>query len=204
MQMTIQELHHGLKHFERRIVLPVALVAATLCLAIPASGQVVAAGYQDNPRFWLGAEYSNMDASFPYQSNQRISGIGGFADLNLKGRVGLEGDARLLRFGGFESSTETSYLFGPKFLFRNFGRFKPYVKGLIGVGRIHYPFQIGDASYFAVAPGGGVSYKLSDRFAIRAEYEYQFWPDSPGYTNEPHHELTPNGINVGFSYCVRR
>jgi len=178
------------------------LSAALLHLSVRA--QVVPAAFGPADSIWVGAEYSNVHASFPYQSNQRLSGLGVFAGFNLRGRVGLEGDARFLHFGGFYDSTESSYLAGPKvYLFKK-GRFQPYGKFLVGVGKIHYPFDIGDASYFALAPGGGASYRLSHRWMVRAEYEYQIWPDSPGYPNEPHHPLTPNGVQLGLAFKLFR
>lgn len=188
------------KSFDPRPRVSIAVAAAILCSAVVVSAQVVPEGYQDQARLEAGAEYSNFSASFPYQSDQRIWGVGAFADVTLNGRLGVEGDARFLHFGGFAGSTETNYLAGPRYAFRNFGRLRPFVVGLVGVGHIHYPFLIGDANYFAVAPAGGVSYRLNRRFAIRADYEYQFWVNSPGYANEPDHPLHPNGFNVGVAY----
>ena len=189
---------------KRHLLFATCLAAAFLCFAACASAQVVPAAYQDMPRLWAGAEYSNFSASFPYQSNQRIWGVGAFADLTLKGHFGIAGDARFLHFGGFEASTENSYLAGPRYVFRSFGRFRPYVQGLIGVGNINYPFKIGSANYFAVAPSGGVSYRLNSKFALRAGYEYQFWINSPGYANEPDHQLMPNGAQIGLAYSIFR
>ena len=54
------------------------------------------------------------------------------------------------------------------------------------------------------ARAGGVSYRLGSRFALRAEYEYEFWPNSPGYAGEPNHRLTPNGAQVGIAYSILR
>ena len=171
---------------------------------MPAGAQVVPEAYGPAKSTWVGGEYSDFRASFPYQSSQRLEGLGVFADFNLRGRVGVEGDARFLHFGGFYGSTESSYLVGPKAYFFKRGRFQPYGKLLVGVGKIHYPFDIGDASYFALAPGGGVGYRLSRRWMLRGEYEYQIWPSSPGYAIEPNHELTPNGFHVGVAYRVFR
>jgi hypothetical protein len=39
---------------------------------------------------------------------------------------------------------------------------------------------------------------------LRAEYEYQMWPGSPNFTNEPAHELTPNGFHAGIAYRLLR
>jgi len=173
-------------------------------LLMPAHAQVVPSAYGPAHPLWVGAEYSNISASFPYQSGQRLGGVGVFADFHLNWRFALEGDARYLDFGGFEGSTESSYLAGPNTYFFARGRFRPYGKMLVGMGSIHYPFAIGDASYLTLAPGAGTEYRLSRRWMLRIEYEYQMWPGSPGYANEPQHELTPNGFHVGVAYRVFR
>ena len=177
---------------------------SNVLLLVSARAQVAPSAYRATQSIWVGAQYSNINASFPYQSGQRLYGVGVFADFKWNGRLGLEGDARLMHFGGFADSTESSYLAGPKVYFLSRGRFQPYGKFLLGEGKIHYPFQIGNASYFALAPGAGSNYRLSRRWMLCAEYEYQIWHDSPGYANEPKHELTPNGFHVGVAYRVFR
>jgi opacity protein-like surface antigen len=194
----------------RRVLTRIALrwnaltrIAALLALALAASiasAQVVPSAYRQAKSLWIGAEYSNVNASFPYQSNQRLSGIGVFADFNWNGHIGVEADARFLHFGNFYGETESSYLAGPRYLFPQWHHLQPYAKTLIGIGRIHYPFQIGDASYLAIAPGAGVNYRISHRWTVRGEYEYQLWPDSPGFSNRPSHELTPHGFHLGLAY----
>lgn len=124
--------------------------------------------------------------------------------MHFYGRIALEGEARFLRFGGFEGTTETNYLIGPRYRFRSFGRLQPFAQCLVGDGRIHYPFQIGSASYLAIAPAGGATWRLTRSFALQAEYEYQLWPGSPGYANQPDHELHPNGFHVGIAYRLFR
>lgn len=177
---------------------------AAVLLQVSAKAQVAPSAYLRPYSLWVGAEYSNVHASFPYQSSQRLTGVGTFADINWNGRISLEADARFLHFGGFEGSTESSYLAGPKVFIFDQGRFQPYGKFLIGIARIHYPFEIGDDSYFALAPGFGSGYRLSRRWMVRAEYEYQLWQNSPGFSNEPNHELTPNGFHVGLAYQIFR
>jgi opacity protein-like surface antigen len=184
------------------IAMLTALAAAMLL--VPAQAQVAPSAYLRPYSLWVGGEYSNVRASFPYQSSQRLTGAGVFADLNRNGRLGMEADARFLHFGGYQGSTESTYLAGPKVFFFAKGRFQPYAKLLVGAGQIHYPYQIGDASYFTLAPGGGSGYRMSRRWTIRAEYEYQVWHNSPGYANEPNHELTPNGFHIGVAYQVFR
>ncbi len=172
--------------------------------SIPAGAQAAPSAYGPGSSVWVGTEFSNMSASFPYQSGQRLGGVGAFIDFDPNHYLGLEGDARWLKFGGFEGSTETSYLVGPKAFFLQRRRFRPYGKLLIGAGKIHYPFAIGDATYFALAPGAGTEYRLSHRWRLRVEYEYQMWLSSPGYANEPNHELTPNGFQIGVMYGILR
>lgn len=181
-----------------------AIVSALCGVSLPvrANAQAVPSAYGPGHSLWAGAEYSNMNASFPYQSGQRVEGVGVFADYHLSYRFGLVGDARFQNFGGYQGTTESSYLAGPKAYFFARGKFSPYGKLLAGVGRIHYPYTIGSASYLALAPGAGVEYRARRRWIVQVDYEYQFWPGSPGFANEPKHELTPNGFQVGLAYRV--
>lgn len=184
------------------IAMPIALFSAIPL--VPAQGQSVPSAYGHGDSLWAGVEYSNISASFPYQSGQRIEGVGVFADFHVKARLGFEGNARYLNFGGFEGSKESSYLAGPKVFFLASRRLWPYGKLMVGEGKIHYPFAIGNASYLALAPGAGAEYRVSSRWMVRAEYEYQTWTDSPGYANEPHHHLAPNGFHLGIAYRIFR
>jgi opacity protein-like surface antigen len=181
-----------------------ASVLLGVFLQLPGRAQVVPAAIGPGKSLWVGAEFSDFSASFPYQSGQRIQGIGAFADLHLKPRLGIEGDAQFMNLGGFEGSTENTYLAGPRMFVLSSGKLQLFGKGLVGVATIHYPFQIGNANYLAIGPGGGVEWRLDNHWMLRAEYEYQFWPNSPGYANLPDHPLTPNGFRVGIAYRVFR
>jgi hypothetical protein len=141
--------------------LAILIMFSAALLHVPLEAQSAPAAFRARNPLSVGAEYSDVRASFPYQSSQRLFGVGVFADYKLNRRFGLEGDARFLRFGGFENSTESSYLAGQKAYFFTRGRFQPYGKLLVGVGMIHYPYAIGDGSYFAMAPGAGSGYRLS-------------------------------------------
>lgn len=183
-----------------RMAMPILLLAAAFVAQARAQSPPAAIGPAG--QVWAGGEYANAAASFPYQSGQRLTGASGFADILVTNRIGFEGEANFLPVGGFEGSTESSYLAGPWAILVFRGRFVPYAKFLVGEGRIHYPFSIGDASYLALAPGAGVDYRLKRHWLLRVEYEYQMWPNSPGYANEPDHELTPNGFHIGLAYRV--
>lgn len=183
----------------------IAILATLAALwPTPASAQVVPAGFQAAHSIWVGGQYSYFSASFPYQTTQRIQGAGVFGDYHIHNSFWLEGEASFLEFGGFEGSTESSYLAGPRVQFLRRGKFQPYGKLLVGMAGIHYPYAIGDAHYFAFAPAGGLDYRLSARWFLRGEYEYQFWPGSPGYANVPSHELTPSGFHIGLAYKIHR
>ena len=173
---------------------------ALLMFARLAQAQAAPSAYGPGHSLWVGGEYSNINASFPNQSPQRLWGISVFADYNVNGPLGVEGEARFLRFNSFYGETEDNYLAGPRYVVRKFGRWQPYAKFLVGVGKIQYPFTIGTGSYLALAPGGGLDYRISHRWALRGEYEYQIWTGSPGFSNEPNHQLTPNGFHLGIAF----
>jgi len=174
------------------------LAAGTAC------AQVVPSATGPGRSLWAGAEYTNIHAGFPYESAQRLWGIGGFADYHITAHIGAEGEARFLRFHSYYGETEDNYLVGPRYTFRGIGKLQPFGQCLAGLGKIQYPFQIGSGTYLAVAPGGGANYRLSRRLTVRGEYEYQFWPNSPNIANEPAHAITPNGFNVGLAFRVFR
>jgi opacity protein-like surface antigen len=176
-----------------------AVLLATMGAGL-ARAQAVYSGYEPNHALWTGGECSYFSASFPYQSGQRMYGCGAFANLRWTYHVDIEGSARWIAFSGFAGTTERTLLIGPRYIIHRFGKFEPYGKFLVGDGTIHYPYSIGTDSYFALAPGGGVNYRFSRRLTLRAEYEYQFWLNSPGFSNEPNHPLRPNGVNVGVAY----
>jgi len=190
----------------RQICRPTVL-AAVLVACLPVStarAQVVPSAIGPGRSLWVGGEYSNIQAGFPYQSSQRLSGPGVFADYHLTGHIAVEAEARFLRFNSFYGETEDNYLAGARYVVLRFGKFEPFAQGLVGIGKIQFPFNIGSGNYLAVAPGGGAIYRLSRKWSVRGEYEYQFWPNSPNIANEPAHEITPNGFHVGIAYRVLR
>jgi opacity protein-like surface antigen len=169
-----------------------------------ARAQVAPSAIGPSHPLWVGAEYSNVNASFPYGSDQRLWGFGVFADYHLAAHVGLEAEARFLGFNSFYGETEDNYLAGPQYLIARIGNLQPYAQFLVGLGKIQYPFDIGNGSYLALAPGAGVNYRIGRRWSLRAEYEYQLWPGSPNIGNEPAHEITPSGFHVGIVYRLVR
>jgi opacity protein-like surface antigen len=77
---------------------------------------------------------------------------------------------------------------------------RPFAAFNVGLVKIQYPFSMGTGTSFAMAPGGGVEYRLSHKWSIRGNYEYQILLNSPDFTNEPKFGIKPNGGLVGISY----
>jgi hypothetical protein len=127
-------------------------------------------------------------------STNRLYGMGAYADLKVTRWVQIEGEARWLRFNEYAHNGEDNYLIGPRvpFTYRRFPRWTPYGKVLVGFGK-------GDFLYgntFNLAFGGGLDYRLNNRFSIRAfDLEYQRWSTAP-YT------LYPYGASVGLGYKI--
>jgi opacity protein-like surface antigen len=181
----------------------------SLCFALLATAagllraQAVYAAHESNRFLWAGGECGDFSASFPYQSNQRMFGCGLTANARWTYHIDVEGTARWLG-NGYAGTTERTLLIGPRYIIHRFGYFEPYGKFLVGDGTINYPYSIGTDSYFTLAPGGGVNVRVMPKLNVRVEYEYQFWLNSPGFTNEPNHPLHPNGVNVGVVYRLWR
>ena len=196
--------------FERYPVTKKLLLFAALPLLLPtmSRAQVVAAGKGGNQQLNVGATFSDFDPDFGWQ---RLYGIGAFADYNLTPRLGVEAEVRFHRFNQLADIHEDNYLIGPRYTYRlrNHRRFGFYGKGLFGVGYFNFPSNAAHGTYFDIALGGGLDYRLTDRIYLRGEYEYQIWPGFVGPPESPNpplinrpHGLTPNGFAVGASYRI--
>jgi hypothetical protein len=139
----------------------------------------------------VGGELSVFQVDY----GKRVLGGGVFfADLNPTWRIGLETEARYLRFNSFEEVTETNYLIGPRVMLKP-GPFRPYVKFLVGAGRITLPFHYAQGAFLAYAPGVGADFLVNDRMTVRLiDIEYQVWPGFSSYG-----ELHPYGVSAGIS-----
>jgi len=166
--------------------------------AVAAQAQVVPAYHGKVNTLWVGAEYSNLSASFPYQSSVRVSGVGIFANYEMTSHLGVEATTRFLKSNTIYDESENNYLAGVRYRMGYYGKFQPYAKVLLGLGSIQYPHVNG--RYFAFVPAAGVSYRFSKKWTVHGEYEYQYWMNSPGFKNEPEHTITPNGFHIGVAY----
>lgn len=160
--------------------------------------QTAPSAYERHLNLWVGAEYSNFEPD--YFPVGRLDGAGAYVDWSLSTFVAVEGEMRFLHFNGTSGEYQDHYLIGPKVSTPHWEKFKPYAKFLVGLGKNNFPYNIGYGKYFAMAPGGGIDYQLSSRFAVRADYEYQIWPSAPSIPGQTNNGMTPNGFSAGIAY----
>jgi hypothetical protein len=93
--------------------------------------------------------------------NVKVLGASAFVDVDTLRHFGFEGEARWLVFhlkadqnGPAADEHAATYMIGPRYS-RNYGRFQPYAKALVGFGQFNYPYNLGTDNDLVVAPGGG-------------------------------------------------
>jgi hypothetical protein len=161
-------------------------------------GQAAPAVRSGLPALTAGGYYSNFYSDY---NPVHLGGAGVYVDWNLFGRLGVEGEARWLRFNQLGGSYEDNYLVGPRYS-RRFKNFTPYVKFLMGAGELEFNSNEGHGGYFAMVPGGGVDYRLTRKVSIRLiDYEYQIWPTALG-GGLPSNGLNPHGFSFGAGYRI--
>ena len=138
------------------------------------------------------------DFSPDYGSN-RLYGIGGFLDLNLRNHIGVEGEIHYSVLTPTDLS-ENTYLIGPRYTVRR-KRFSGYAKALFGMGR--FGTQGGSfgttatSAYTAYAFGGGVEYMATRNINVRVfDVELQKWPSFPP------NGLSPISYSIGVAYVI--
>jgi len=156
--------------------------------------QALYAGEGPGSYISVGATFSAYESDY----GQRLLGGGTlFVDANLYRRIGVEAEARMLRFHSDEDLRESTYMIGPKI--STHGRnIRPYGKFLFGRSELNFPFNYAQGSYFAMAPGAGLDWRIGrGRILIRVlDFEYEFWPQ---FT---YGALHPYGVSSGISVRV--
>lgn len=139
-----------------------------------------------------GAGVSGFETDY---GHNRIGGGFAFVDANPTWRIGLEGEVRLLRWHAQQDVTESTYLGGLRVVvWPTPRRWQPYVKCLVGGGRITLPYGYAHGSFMTYAPGAGLDVVLNDRFFVRAiDFEAQRWPQFS------YGALQPYGLSAGIS-----
>ena len=178
-------------------------VAALFIAPVFAAAQTQYSAERAPVTFTMGGAYSFFDAAY---GGYKVMGVTAYANFSpvIWDHVAVEGEGRWLTLNASHGFAEYNYLAGPvyRITLAEHRRLHPYVKGLIGAGIVEFPHHLAVGRYFAIAPGGGVDYTLSHRWRLRADYEYQIWPQAPGIGGYPAGFMKPNGVSVGFTYRV--
>lgn len=163
----------------------------------------------------VGGGYSSADSDY---TDNRITGYMFYADADFMRHIGAE-----INFHQVSDSQspvyERTYEVGARY-FRDYGRFKPYVKAMYGRGVFNSPVYtytvpvactiVGTTStctyqtvttnfnlaYNMFAGGAGVDISIVPRVNVRADFEYQRWLSGPGLTDG----LTPQVLSIGVAY----
>jgi hypothetical protein len=157
------------------LLLPLLLLA--VCLVPSTQAQTVQAANQGGLPLSAGGTVSGYQLGY---GQIKILGGTAFVDADTLHHFGVEGEFRMLTFHlkanqNVDENAKT-YLAGPRYS-RHYGRFQPYVKGLVGIGQFNYPYNYAKETDLVVAGGGGVDYRLTNRIRWRAaDFEYQMWP----------------------------
>jgi hypothetical protein len=179
----------------KNLVLSVALLLVSA--AIPIAAEAQAHPTAGGPGSYLSA--GGGVSIFESDYGQRYLG-GGYVNVEMHPtwRYGIEAEARWLRYNTSEGVTESNYLVGPLVNIKQFGPAVVYGKFLVGGSRMVFPFTDGYGTFFTMAPGGGIDFRLGDRLTVRApDFEYQVWNDFGAYGS-----LHPYGVSVGITYRI--
>jgi hypothetical protein len=151
-----------------------ALVLAVLSLgcANTARAQVVAQGQKEVLRLSVGVVGSGD--TFQY-GPRKMLGVGAFVDGDASGHYGLEAEGRWVEFHQRADVHAETYSIGGRYHFV-FGRLQPYAKGLVGFGNFTFPYNYATGRYLIVTAGAGADYRWTRRISLRADFEYQDWP----------------------------
>ena len=126
---------------------------------------------------------------------RKILGISAWVDADTIRKLGFETEVRRLEYYQTANVHAETYLSGVRYHL-NVGRTQPYVKALGGYGHFSFPYNFAKGNYFVIAGGGGIDYRLNRRWVVRADIEYQEWPQ---FTYGPMNSI---GANVGIRFRV--
>jgi opacity protein-like surface antigen len=186
-----------------------AILAVTSFAAVSqAISQTVPAAYQGRLPFTIGGGASNFNVDW---GQNRMFGYSIWGDWHpgnlprLLDGLGIEAEGRDLDFGSTHpapSFRQVTLGAGPIYSYRHFARFRPYGKALIEYGRLDD--STGFVTDKVYAPALGFEYHAIQRLWVRADYEYQVWPNllngKNGYYGK---SLDPQGFTLGVSYDFR-
>ncbi len=129
----------------------------------------------------------------PDYSNQRFTGVTGYAALDVTPHFGAEFDFHQVNTHGDDHIYERTYELGPRYV-RHYGRFNPYARASYGRGVFNFQNNIANLAYNIVAFAGGVDVRVKTHIYARAEFEGQYWLKFQNKT------LQPDVFTLGAAY----
>ncbi|HEX4028886.1 MAG TPA: hypothetical protein VHX20_00900 [Terracidiphilus sp.] len=154
-----------------------ALAAAVLagCFGLTATMQAQVAPSATAGPFKLSAGGTGSGYYLQY-GQQKLLGATAFVDADFNRGFGVEAEGRWLKWHQANDVHVETYSAGLRY-HRDFRRFEPYAKGLIGFGNFNFPYNYAHGRYLTVTAGGGMDYLWTHRIYIRvADVEWQTWP----------------------------
>jgi opacity protein-like surface antigen len=190
--------------------LVLALAVIFVCAGYSAFAQTAPAATEATPHLAIGAGFSGYN---PDYGHGHLLGGTLWIDYSpnlgppLLHGFGIEVEARDLNYG--RSSSQPANLRedaaggGVIYSWHRYRNIRPYGKVLIGYGNADYgedPLAAYNHQTRTVtSEGGGLEYRVSQSIWVRADYEYQTWPDFFKNT-APAGKLNPQGFTVGALY----
>ena len=170
------------------------LALLTIGLAAPrhAAAQSAESADKGGARLSVGGGASGFTLGY---GQRRMLGATLWVDGDTIRHIGIEGEARWLDFHQTADVHAETYLGGLRYHL-NYGRMQPYLKGMAGMGHFNFSYNLATGQYFVYAGGGGLDYRLSRRWSLRGEFEYQNWPD---FT---YGAMTSVGVTGGMRYRI--
>ncbi len=171
---------------------PLINLVLLLCLAASLVGQALPSASKSGDLF-LGAGYVRAN---PDYSPATFQGFSLFATADLSTNFGAEAKFHHISGPASDAISETTYELGLRAR-THLGPVVPFLEILAGLGSFSYQKSLQNGTYGIFAGGGGIDYKLSRKFILRGEYEYQKW------SNFPPRGLQPNLASVGIGYRLQ-
>ena len=165
---------------------------------------------QETPKVDIFAGYSYVRENPSSSGTDSFSLNGGSASVtyHIKDWVSAVAD-----FGGYHNGnilgsgvdgTLSTYLFGPRVSYRSYRRFTPFAEALFGVGHAGASIaggSLGSQNAFAMTLGGGVDYRLSNRFSLRplqVDYLLTRFPEGSPNNQTQNNLRASTGIVIHF------
>jgi hypothetical protein len=121
--------------------------------------------------------------------------------------LGIETEARDLSVGGSAAQPSNyrldTYGGGLIYAWDHFQRIRPYGKFIVSEGSVDWnnpDIQYRHETRAVYAPGLGFETRAYRHLWMRADYEYQFWPDI--HSGPQGDTINPEGFSIGVSYHI--